>query len=135
MTDPHKNQYPPVFQRLHICFEGLKVDWIEGCRKVICINACFLKTFLGGQLLCAIGRDNNDQMFSISWAVVEGENLRSWEWFLLGLQSYLSLGNGKDLVILSNEHQVLLILLLYLLIITYIYYPYLLHFFLLKIGY
>ena len=88
VTDPVPSDVQ-VLKRLHVCFEALKQGWVEGCRKVICIDACFLKTFLGGQLLVAIGRDNNDQMFPISWAVVEGENNDSWGWFLRGLQSYL----------------------------------------------
>ena len=44
---------------------------------MIRIDACFLKTFLGGQLFVAIGRDNNDQMLPISWAVVKRENIDS----------------------------------------------------------
>ena len=82
VADPTRVDNANVFQRLHVCFEGLKHGWLEGYRKVICIDACFLKTFLGGQLLSAIGRDHNDQMYPISWAVVEGENNESWEWFL-----------------------------------------------------
>ena len=100
ITDPDPSEVQ-VFKRLYVCFKGLKQGWIEGRRKVICIDACFLKTFLGGQLLVAIGRDNNNQMFPISWVVVEGENNDSWGWFLKGLQSYLGLGTGQDVVIIS----------------------------------
>ncbi|KAL2937839.1 NADPH-dependent D-xylose reductase [Bienertia sinuspersici] len=64
----------PVFQRLYMCFEAVKKGWVEGCRRIICVDACFLKTFLGGQLMVAIGRDGNEQMFPIAWAAVEGEN-------------------------------------------------------------
>ena len=67
VTDPTRVDNTNVFQKLHVCFEGLKHGWLEGCRKVICIYACFLKTFLGGQLLSAIGRDHNDEMYPISW--------------------------------------------------------------------
>ena len=82
VTDPTRVDNANDFLRLHVCFEGLKHGWLEGCRKVICIDACFLKTFLGGQLLSAIGRDHNDQMYPISWAVIEGENNESWKRFL-----------------------------------------------------
>ncbi|WOK98488.1 hypothetical protein Cni_G07200 [Canna indica] len=65
---------PPVFQRLYIGFEGLKKGFLNGCRPIIGFDGCFIKTFLGGQLLSAVGRDGNYQMFPIAWAVVEGEN-------------------------------------------------------------
>ncbi|XP_078438609.1 uncharacterized protein LOC144709080 [Wolffia australiana] len=35
-----------------------------------------------GQLLSAVGKDGNNQMFAIAWAVVEGENEDSWTWFI-----------------------------------------------------
>ncbi|KAL2901902.1 GTPase-activating protein SAC7, partial [Bienertia sinuspersici] len=96
----------PIFQRLYVCFDGVKKGWIEGCRRVICVDACFLKTFLGGQLMSAVGRDGNDQMCPIAWAVVEGENNLSWNWFLTELQASLSLSEGEGLVVISDEHQV-----------------------------
>ncbi|XP_021725057.1 uncharacterized protein LOC110692358 [Chenopodium quinoa] len=90
--------------KLFTCFEGLQKGWREGCRKVICVDACFIKTFLGGQLLSAIGRDANDQMFPIAWAIVEGENNQSWEWFFNALQSTLDLGEGEGIAVISDEH-------------------------------
>ncbi|XP_021723970.1 uncharacterized protein LOC110691360 [Chenopodium quinoa] len=81
-----------IFERLFICFEGLARGWIEGCRKVLVVDGCFLKNSLGGQLLCAVGSDSNDQMFLVDWAVTKGENSLSWEWFLKHLQAALELG-------------------------------------------
>lgn len=108
LTDSSNEDKPPVFQRLFMGFDGLKKGWIEGCKRVICIDACFLKTFLGGQLMAAVGRDGNDQMYPIAWAVVEGENTSSWEWFITELQVHLQLedGDGDGLAILSDENQV-----------------------------
>lgn len=95
-----------VFQRLFTCFEGLRNGWMQGCRRIICVDACFLKTILGGQLLSAVGRDGNEQMFPIAWAVVEGENNLSWEWFFVHLQNCLELEEGDGLAIISDEHPV-----------------------------
>lgn len=108
VTDGSKQANPPVFQRLFCCFEGLQKGWREGCRKVICVDAAFLKTFLGGQIIAAVGRDANEQMFPIAWAAVEGENNLSWEWFFLHLQTCLQLGDGTGIAIISDEHQVLI---------------------------
>ncbi|KAL2904518.1 Trafficking kinesin-binding protein 1 [Bienertia sinuspersici] len=105
VTDEKK--CPPVFKRLFVCFDGIAKGWIEGCRKVLCIDACFLKTFLGGQLLAAVGRDGNDQMYPVAWAVVEGENNDSWEWFMKQVKECLLLNDGTGLAIISDEHQVL----------------------------
>ena len=77
VTNPYKKTFPPVLHRLFVCFDGLKKWWLEGCQKIICIDACFLKTFRSGQLLAAMGRDGNDQMYPIAWAIVEVENIDS----------------------------------------------------------
>ena len=60
MANPLKKTFSPVFHRLFVCFDGLKKGWLEGCRKIICVDACFLNTFLGERLLAAMGRDGND---------------------------------------------------------------------------
>ncbi|XP_021763991.1 uncharacterized protein LOC110728656 [Chenopodium quinoa] len=99
---------PPVFQRLFTCFEGLKKGWVDGCRKVICVDGCFLKTFLGGKLLSAVGRDGNEQMYPIAWAVAEGKNNLSWEWFFEQLKNNLGLGDGEGVCIISDEHMAIL---------------------------
>ncbi|XP_048489990.1 uncharacterized protein LOC125491950 [Beta vulgaris subsp. vulgaris] len=99
---------PPIFQRLFICFSGLKKGWIEGCRKLLCIDSYFLKTFLAGQLMAAIGRDANEQMYLVLWAVVEGENSESWVWFMKNMQKCLQLGDGVGLTVISDENPALL---------------------------
>lgn len=50
---------------------------LKGCRKLLCVDGCFLITFLGryyNLLLSAIGRDANNQMCLLCLKVVEGEN-------------------------------------------------------------
>ncbi|WOL14218.1 hypothetical protein Cni_G22998 [Canna indica] len=71
---------PPIFKRLYIVFDALKKRFLHDCRPIVGFDGCFLKTFLGGQLLSAIGINGNNQMFPISWAVVEGENYDAWRW-------------------------------------------------------
>ncbi|XP_073102928.1 uncharacterized protein [Elaeis guineensis] len=61
----------PYFHRFYVGFDALKRDWLAECRPIIGLDGCFLKTFLRGQLLCAVDRDGNNQIFSIAWAVVE----------------------------------------------------------------
>ena len=52
----------------------LKAGWKSGCRPIIGLDGCFLKTVCGGQLLSAVGRDGNNQMFPIAHSIVEIEN-------------------------------------------------------------
>jgi hypothetical protein len=55
---------------------------MTGCRKVIGLDGCFFKGSTNGELLCAIGRDANNQMYPVAWAVVDKEMNESWNWFV-----------------------------------------------------
>lgn len=65
---------PPVFKRIYICLDACKRGFISGCRKVIGLDGCFFKGATNGKLLCAIGRDANNQIYPVAWAVVHKEN-------------------------------------------------------------
>ncbi|KAK9077857.1 hypothetical protein SSX86_006195 [Deinandra increscens subsp. villosa] len=98
-----------VFFRLFVCFDGVRKGFINGCRKLLCLDGCFLKTFLGGMLLAAIGRDSNDQMYPVAWAVVEGENNDSWGWFMNELYKCLDVTEGgKGWTLISDQQKGLL---------------------------
>ncbi|XP_072061957.1 uncharacterized protein [Arachis hypogaea] len=66
-----------VFQRMYVCFEACKKGF-QHCRRFIGLDGCFLKAPQGGQLLTAVGRDPNDQIFPLAYAVVEAETKDSW---------------------------------------------------------
>ena len=52
------------------------------CRPLIGLDGCFLKGEYRGQLLTAIGKDGNNQMLPIAYAVVEAETTELWSWLL-----------------------------------------------------
>ncbi|KAL0294049.1 UNVERIFIED_CONTAM: hypothetical protein Sangu_3226300, partial [Sesamum angustifolium] len=54
----------------------------RGCRPIIGLDGCFLKTVFGGQMLVAVGRDANDNMWPIALAIVQVENRENWCWFI-----------------------------------------------------
>ncbi|GAV80122.1 hypothetical protein CFOL_v3_23584 [Cephalotus follicularis] len=64
---------PTTFRRFYVCFEACKKGWLNGCRPIISLDGCFLKGVCKGELLVAIGRDGNNKIFPIAWAVVEVE--------------------------------------------------------------
>ena len=69
-----------------VCFEGLKQGWRGNFRRVINLDGCFLKGLCTRELICAVGRDANNHIFPIAWAVVCVENKESWKWFLENLR-------------------------------------------------
>nr|KAJ0214871.1 hypothetical protein LSAT_V11C300132940 [Lactuca sativa] len=88
------------FSKFYCCFQGVKQGWIEGCKRIIGLDGCFLKGVCKGELLCAIGRDENDKIYLIAWAVVNVENKQNWKWFLELLIDDLNLNivNGFSLM-------------------------------------
>ncbi|XP_052724458.1 uncharacterized protein LOC128194023 [Vigna angularis] len=78
-VDSHNGD--PIFQRMYVCLKACKDSFIS-CRPIICLDGCFLKGVYKGELLTAVGRDPNDQMLPLAYAVVEVENKDSWTWFL-----------------------------------------------------
>ncbi|WMV25820.1 hypothetical protein MTR67_019205 [Solanum verrucosum] len=75
---PGKN----LFVYFYVCLDALKKGWKEGCRRMIGFDGCFLKGACKGELLVAVGRNGNNQMFPIAWAVVDKETKHSWSFFI-----------------------------------------------------
>ncbi|GJW46799.1 multidrug resistance-associated protein 5 [Tanacetum coccineum] len=88
--------------------ESFRTDgWLQGCRRVIGIDGCFLKTIYKGELLSVVGRDGNNQIYPIAWTVVSVENKDNWVWFMELLISDLGLPYGQGLTITSDQHKVM----------------------------
>ncbi|KAK9997795.1 hypothetical protein SO802_017398 [Lithocarpus litseifolius] len=72
----------PYFERLYICLEGCKKEFLAGCRPIIGLDAYHLKTKSGGQLIIAVARDPNEEYFPLAYAIVETKTKDSWTWFI-----------------------------------------------------
>ncbi|WMV10062.1 hypothetical protein MTR67_003447 [Solanum verrucosum] len=88
-----------LFKYFYVCFGALKNGWLEGCRKIIGLDECFLKGACEGELLVAVGKNGNQQMYPIAWAVVDQETKHSWSWFLSYLIQDLQLGDENGITI------------------------------------
>jgi hypothetical protein len=80
---------PAKFQRLYFFLAAMKSGFLVGCRPIIGLDGCFLKGHHKGQLLAAISRDANNQMYPVAFAVMKAESKESWTWFLEALLSDL----------------------------------------------
>ncbi|XP_019092303.1 PREDICTED: uncharacterized protein LOC104748590 [Camelina sativa] len=92
------------FYQIYICFEPLRTSWKKNCRPIIGLDGTFLKHNIQGTLLTAVGRDPNNQIYPIAWAVVSGENHDNWEWFIHKLKVDLDLGDGENITMISDMH-------------------------------
>nr|GEV48523.1 hypothetical protein CTI12_AA159120 [Tanacetum cinerariifolium] len=84
---------------------AMKDGWIAGYRKVIGLDGCFLKGTIKGEFLTTMGRDANNQIFSIAWAVVNVKNKDNWLWFLVSLGVDLNLKRGANVTIIPDGHK------------------------------
>ncbi|XP_031095138.1 uncharacterized protein LOC115999427 [Ipomoea triloba] len=96
---------PCTFHRLYVCFQAMKRGFLDGCRPIIGLDGCFLKGVMKGELLAAVGRDSNNQMYPIAWAVVEIENTDSWKWFLQLLIQDLGINNSWNWTVISDQQK------------------------------
>ena len=66
------------FSKLYMCLDACKTGFLLGCRPVIFVDSCHIKTRYRGQLLAAVGVDPNNCIFPIAIVVVEVEDNPNW---------------------------------------------------------
>ncbi|KAL9680483.1 hypothetical protein QQ045_018362 [Rhodiola kirilowii] len=93
-TSAHLTTEDRRFQRIYVCPNACKQGFVTGCRPIISLDACHLKGSFTGQIHSAIGRDGNDNMFPIAYAICEAETKETWTWFIQNLLS--DIHNSKD---------------------------------------
>jgi hypothetical protein len=66
------------FHRLCFSLATINKGFRASCMPIIGLDRCFLKGTYKGQLLSAILRDDNNNMYPVTLAVVEAETKDSW---------------------------------------------------------
>jgi hypothetical protein len=72
------------------------------------LDGCFIKLCTGAQILAATGRDGNNNMYPIAFAVVPKEGTANWCWFLTQLKYALGgeVGEFGPYTIMSDRQKV-----------------------------
>ncbi|XP_022865606.1 uncharacterized protein LOC111385451 [Olea europaea var. sylvestris] len=94
-----------VFQGMYVCFNGCKMGFRNGCRRVVGIDGCHLRGCIGGILLSVVSIDGNDCICPIAYAVVQKENTPTWRWFMIYLREDIEIGNGRGWTLMTNRQK------------------------------
>ncbi|XP_058217306.1 uncharacterized protein LOC131328374 [Rhododendron vialii] len=84
-SDPVTKEFSRLFVSFDACIKGFNY-----CRPFLCLDATHLKGRFKGTLLAATGKDTNQCLFPIAYAICDAENDVNWTWFLGLLRSTLS---------------------------------------------
>ncbi|GKD40168.1 pentatricopeptide repeat-containing protein [Tanacetum coccineum] len=101
-VNPDEKTY---IDRFYVCLHGLKEGWKLGCRKIIALDGCFLKKPNSREILTAVGRDGNNQIYHMAWAIMNVKNKENWCWFLSLLGKDLEFPDGSGLTLISDQHK------------------------------
>ena len=106
-TEMENDNVEPKFKRMYIRYNAQKVGFLGGCKPFIGLDGCHLKGRFGRQLLSAIAKDGNDNIFPVAMVVVEQQNKDSWTWFLEQFTDDIGRPEELNLVFISDRQKVL----------------------------
>ncbi|KAL9680146.1 hypothetical protein QQ045_018024 [Rhodiola kirilowii] len=78
------------------------IEGFKHCRPVISIDATHLIGKWKGVLMIAVSLDAQNEILPLAYALVEGENIESWKWFMTCIRSGVTQRDG--LCIISDRH-------------------------------
>ena len=93
-----------TFQRMFIAL-GMCIRSFAFTTRIVGLDACHVKASYGGAVLVMTVLDGNGQVFPSSVAIVESENKTTWSWFLSLVKSSFHIGNGENVVFLSDREK------------------------------
>ncbi|XP_051149807.1 uncharacterized protein LOC127264368 [Andrographis paniculata] len=81
ILDVNGDSDPHVLRIMYYCLSGLRDGFLDKCRMIIGLDGCFLKGIYKGQLLTAVGRDPNENIYPLAFAFFEIEKFETWDYF------------------------------------------------------
>ena len=95
------------FKRMYVRYNAQKVGFLRGCRPLVGLNGCHLKSKFGGHILSATARDENDNISTVALVVVKQENKDFWVWFLQTFANDIGRPDELNLVFISDRQKVI----------------------------
>ncbi|KAD3337182.1 hypothetical protein E3N88_32702 [Mikania micrantha] len=93
------------FKRIYICLGPLKEGFKAIGRDILGLDGSFMKGPYPGQILTAVGIDNNNGIYPLSYAIVEEENYDSWSWFIRCVGDDLNLSTDSNFTFVSDRQK------------------------------
>ena len=90
-----------IFQHVFWSFKP-SIEGCEHCRSVLSIDGTHLYGKYKGTLLITMGCEENNRLFPLVFAIIEGENIDSWGWFLACIRSKVTQRTG--ICVISDRH-------------------------------
>ncbi|XP_013624503.1 PREDICTED: uncharacterized protein LOC106330608 [Brassica oleracea var. oleracea] len=90
-----------LFLALGACIEGFAV-----MRKVIIVDATWLKNRYGGVLVFAKAQDPNSHNYPLAFVVLDGENHANWTWYFENLKTAIL--DSSELVFMTDRNQIMI---------------------------
>ena len=88
-------------------YNAQKVGFLGGCRPLVGLDGCHLKSKFGGHILSAIARDGNDNIFPVVLGVVKQENKDFLVWFLQTFAKDIGRLDELNLVLILDRQKVI----------------------------
>jgi hypothetical protein len=89
------------FERVFWAFKPC-IDGFAHCKPLVQVDGTFLTGKFKGTLLLAVAQDGNSHIFPVAFAIVEGETLDAWNFFLKHLREHVCPQEG--ICIISDRH-------------------------------
>ena len=106
VNDPASTEHKQHLATLYWSYDACKRGFLAGCRPLIFIDGCHIKTRYKGQLLTAVGIDPNDCIYPIAFGLVEVECTSASQWFITNLKGDLNITNTSQWTIVSDKQKV-----------------------------
>ncbi|XP_025651738.1 uncharacterized protein [Arachis hypogaea] len=78
------------------------IEAFRHCKPLVSINGTHLYGKYRGTLLVVIAQDRNSNILPIAFALVEGENAKSWSFFLSHIRQHVTPQSG--ILVISDRH-------------------------------
>jgi len=89
------------FRRVFWTFKSC-IDGFLFCKPIVQVDGTFLYGRYRGTLLVAIAQDSRNNIFPIAFAIVEGETVEVWFFFLKNLRTHVT--TQQNLCLMSDCH-------------------------------